>query len=76
LLLDTHILLWALADDPKIKGVAPRLLDQDNEVYFSAGQLHEAKLPIYGIQSRDEITDPKSPCKKSQNTTQRAILFF
>lgn len=42
LLLDTHLLLWALEDDPKLPGEARLLiLDPTNEVFVSAIALWE-----------------------------------
>ena len=36
ILLDTHILLWALADDPRLPPKARKLIENpDNEVYYS-----------------------------------------
>lgn len=44
LLLDTHVLLWALADSPRIKNLRTRLLDDDNEVIFSVASLWEIAI--------------------------------
>lgn len=45
LLLDTHVLLWALVDDPALPPVARRLIcDEDNLVYFSAISLWEVQI--------------------------------
>lgn len=45
LLLDTHILLWALADDAKLPGVARRaILDVSNQLFFSAVSVWEIAL--------------------------------
>ena len=42
LLLDTHILIWALADDPKLPKKARELiLDTDNTIYVSVVSLWE-----------------------------------
>ena len=56
LLLDTHILLWALLDDPRLPSTARRLIeDRENKVYFSVvspwevqikHQIHPDKLTI------------------------------
>jgi len=36
LLLDTHILLWALADDPRLPVKARKMIENpDNEIYYS-----------------------------------------
>ena len=41
-LLDTHVLLWGLADDPRLsKRVRTLLLDDENTLYFSAASTWE-----------------------------------
>lgn len=45
LLLDTHILLWALADDPKLPLTARRLIaDESNTVVYSSASLWEVSI--------------------------------
>ena len=45
LLLDTHILLWALSDDPKLPEKAKKLiLDPANELYYSTISVWEVEL--------------------------------
>lgn len=44
LLLDTHVLLWAAADSPRIKAIRKRLLAPDNEVFFSVASLWEIAI--------------------------------
>lgn len=44
LLLDTHVLLWALAGHAKIKRISARMLDDDNRVYFSVASLWEVAI--------------------------------
>ena len=45
LLLDTHILLWALTDDPRLSPrVRGLLLDPQNEVYFSVASIWEIAI--------------------------------
>lgn len=46
LLLDTHVLLWALTDSPRIKAIRKRLLAADNEVYFSVASLWEIAIKV------------------------------
>ena len=37
LLLDTHIILWVLNDNPKLPDIAGALImDSENDIYFSA----------------------------------------
>lgn len=45
LLLDTHILLWALTDDPQLTlSVRDLLLDPRNDVFFSAASVWEIAI--------------------------------
>lgn len=45
LLLDTHILIWALADDPKLPQKARELiLDENNVFYASVVSLWEVTI--------------------------------
>lgn len=46
LLLDTHVLLWAVVDSPRIKSQRKRLLAADNEVYFSVASLWEVAIKV------------------------------
>ncbi len=46
LLLDTHVLLWAAADSPRIKSIRKRLLAPDNEVFFSVASLWEIAIKV------------------------------
>lgn len=46
LLLDTHVLLWAATDSPRIKAIRRRLLAADNEVYFSVASLWEIAIKV------------------------------
>ena len=46
LLLDTHVLLWALTDHPRIKPLRQRLLAPENEVYFSVASLWEVAIKV------------------------------
>ncbi len=45
LLLDTHILIWALKDDPKLSEKAKEMiLDPDNAVYYSVVSIWEVSI--------------------------------
>lgn len=45
ILLDTHIILWALTDDTRLSSAARSLiLNPDNEVYFSAASVWEVSI--------------------------------
>lgn len=45
LLLDTHILLWALTDSPNLPGTARMMIEnQENEIYFSIVSAWEIEI--------------------------------
>lgn len=45
LLLDTHILLWALSDAPQLSVKARKLLeDESNEIYYSIASIWEIEM--------------------------------
>ncbi|MCQ2530909.1 MAG: type II toxin-antitoxin system VapC family toxin [Lachnospiraceae bacterium] len=48
LLLDTHVLIWALTDDKNLpERIADMINDRDNIVYFSAASLWELAIKNY-----------------------------
>ena len=44
LLLDTNVLLWAVAGSPRASHLRGRLMDQDNDVFVSAASLWEVAI--------------------------------
>lgn len=46
LLLDTHIIIWAMEADPRVRSISERLTDPDNEVYFSVASLWEMAIKV------------------------------
>lgn len=44
LLLDTHVVIWWLADDPALSGVTKALIDREPEIYVSAATLWEITI--------------------------------
>ena len=44
LLLDTHIYLWSVMDDPKLTRVARELIVEADEVYVSSASIWEASI--------------------------------
>ena len=47
LLLDTHVLLWAVEDSPRLKpAIRVQLVDQENEILFSMVSVWEAVIKI------------------------------
>ena len=45
-LLDTHVLLWALADDPRLSKDARKLIESATEVYVSSASYWEMAINI------------------------------
>jgi PIN domain nuclease of toxin-antitoxin system len=45
-LLDTHILLWALTEDPRLSGKARKLIENAAEVYISAATFWEMAIKV------------------------------
>ncbi len=45
-LLDTHILLWTLADDSRLSGKARKLIENAAEVYVSAATFWEMAIKV------------------------------
>ncbi|APV38045.1 PIN domain nuclease, a component of toxin-antitoxin system (PIN domain) [Pseudomonas frederiksbergensis] len=45
-LLDTHVLLWTLADDQKLSGKARQLINNATEVYVSAATFWEMAIKV------------------------------
>lgn len=45
-LLDTHVLLWALADDPRLSRDARKLIESATEVYVSSASYWEMAIKI------------------------------
>jgi PIN domain nuclease of toxin-antitoxin system len=46
LLLDTHVLLWVLADSPQINQVKPLILSNETEIYISTASWWELAIKI------------------------------
>lgn len=46
ILLDTHILLWALSDDPKLSAKARKLIENAAEIYVSAATFWELAIKV------------------------------
>jgi PIN domain nuclease of toxin-antitoxin system len=67
LLIDTHVLLWALTDSPRLKPrIRELLLEPGNEPYFSAASIWEiaikrtlrkADMPVSAEQARTLLLD-------------------
>lgn len=56
-LIDTHIALWALMDDPKMPEEAEKILmDEDNEIYYSTVSVWEVAIK-HSIRPDNMIAD-------------------
>lgn len=44
LLLDTHIYLWAVTDNPKLTKVARKIITEADEVFVSSASIWEASI--------------------------------
>lgn len=44
LLLDTHVVLWALAGSPRLSAAARQLIEEADEVYVSAASIWEVAI--------------------------------
>ena len=56
-LIDTHIALWALMDDPKMpKEAAQILMDENNAIYYSTASVWEVAIK-HCIRPEDMIVD-------------------
>lgn len=65
LLLDTHVLLWSLAGHRRIKPVSARLLDSDNQVFFSVASLWEVAIKS-GIGKLDaDVAEVRDAARRS-----------
>ncbi|ACD18756.1 type II toxin-antitoxin system VapC family toxin [Paraburkholderia phytofirmans] len=45
-LLDTHIYLWAVTDDPKLSATARKIILDADEVFVSAASIWEASIKV------------------------------
>jgi PIN domain nuclease of toxin-antitoxin system len=68
LLLDTHLLLWALADDPRLGGAVRALLeDGSNDVLFSAASIWEIAIKA-GLGRVDFPVRPDAIARAARDT--------
>ncbi|MCM1282715.1 MAG: type II toxin-antitoxin system VapC family toxin [Muribaculaceae bacterium] len=60
LLLDTHIILWALNDNPKLSEQAKALImDTDNEIYYSSAAVWETTIKYMSKPDKIRISGSK-----------------
>lgn len=66
-LLDTHIVLWAVADSAKLPEKIKKLLEsEENDVYYSTASVWEVAIK-HKIRSVKDIDQAKS-CAKTQRS--------
>ena len=46
LLLDTNVLLWVAAGDPRVEHLQDRIIDEENEVFVSAASYWEVAIKV------------------------------
>ncbi|MGE1155355.1 type II toxin-antitoxin system VapC family toxin [Pseudomonas kitaguniensis] len=64
-LLDTHILLWALSDDPKLSGKARKLIENAAEIYVCAATFWELAIKV-GLGKLDaDLNEIREYCLES-----------
>lgn len=57
LLLDTHIILWALDDNPKLPSLARTLImDEKNDIYYSSAAIWETTIKYMSKPDRIRIS--------------------
>lgn len=60
LLLDTHIILWALNDNPKLSDLAKNLiLNEENDIYYSAASIWETTIKYMAKPDKIRISGSK-----------------
>jgi len=65
ILLDTHILLWALTDDPKLSPKAKKLIETATEVYISAATFWEMSIKIGLGKLTADLEEIREHCRDS-----------
>ncbi|MGV8917619.1 MAG: type II toxin-antitoxin system VapC family toxin [Pseudomonas sp.] len=64
-LLDTHVLLWALSDDPKLTPKARKLIESATEIYFSAATFWEMSIKVGLGKLEVDLEEVRDYCRKS-----------
>lgn len=64
-MLDTHILLWALNDDPRLSSNAHKLFENAAEIYVSAANFWEMAIKV-GVGKLDvDLDEIREYCLES-----------
>lgn len=64
-LLDTQILLWTLADDPKLSPKARKLIEHASEVYISAATFWEMSIKVGLGKLNADLDEIREYCRQS-----------
>jgi PIN domain nuclease of toxin-antitoxin system len=64
-LLDTHILLWTLTDDPRLSSKARRLIENAAEIYVSAATFWEMAIKVGLGKLRVDLDEVRGYCLES-----------
>ena len=76
ILIDTHIALWALMDDPKMPKEAKKILmDENNEIYFSTASVWEVAIK-HSIRPNDMIVDGRLFEKGCEDNGYKVLPIF
>lgn len=68
ILLDTHLLIWAVADPARLDGkTTDELEDPANEILFSAASIWETAIK-YGLSRPDFMHEPNQIARAAQQT--------
>ncbi len=75
-LIDTHIALWALMDDPKLPKEAEKILmDENNEIYYSTASVWEVAIK-HCIRPDDMIVDGRLFEKGCEDNGYKVLSIF
>lgn len=75
-LIDTHIALWALMDDPKMPKEAEKILmDENNEIYYSTVSVWEVAIK-HSIRPNDMIADGRLFEKGCEDNGYKVLPIF
>lgn len=64
-LLDTHILLWTLADDQKLSRKARNIIEDASEIYISAAAFWELAIKISLGKLDADLDEIRNNCRES-----------
>lgn len=65
ILLDTHILLWALIDDPRLSPKARKMINTATEIYVSAATFWEMSIKVGLGKLNADLDEIREYCRES-----------